>query len=1112
MWVGLRVLGMAKPEGCDKSALSAGSGSIDLMHPLLAQLTFETVQRGFDGATLNRAHGYVDSVAELEVGTDDGGALVASAYVRGTHLYECIFFAEPSGIGLRVGGDCGCPVGLDCKHAAAIALVLLAQKAAGDGRDSTPRWARELERLVGELDDSAPTGAARKRLALQIDLKRHTSRYGGPPWRMSLRPLQQGARDNWIKTGASWFDIAYLGARSTHDEEQSGALARLGASIAGHHYYGSPLPQLTDCDATIWPLLQATADSGVTILPGGRLEDVELHTAPVDLRVNASTDVDGGVRVDFGIDLDGDFVSGDDLLLVGKRAHGVVVLRPSPSRRDKVIARLIPLRRSLPEALTVRLRHGATLVVPHDDRDDLATTYLPRLARHLPVGSTDGSVELKEPAPPRLSLLVAWHGHDRADLTWQWRYAAVDGDHVYDLDSADGLRAVRRPEAEQEQLAALDLDDFGRSLLTDEGGALRVRRSVTGYEVVLFAGAVLTELRERVEVHEVGEQVDYRETADSPTVRFDAEPSDSSDKGPTDWLDLEVVIEVAGERVPLTALLAALTLSEPYVVLPSGLYLATDRPEFARLADLVEAAGDLHERGPDEQLRVSRGDLGTWAALDELGVVDAQAAQWVAAARRLQAMDALPEVDPTGVTSTLRDYQLTGFRWLAYLWETGLGGILADDMGLGKTLQTLALVAHARERGSAPFLVIAPTSVVQAWQREAAAHTPHLVVRGVSSSLARRPDKLAELADGADILVTSYTLFRLEADDYQALEWGGLVLDEAQAIKNHQGKTYQQVRRLEAPFRLAITGTPFENRLMELWSLLSVAAPGLYPQPRRFTELVVKPVEKEGDEKSLERFRRRIRPFLLRRTKELVAKDLPPKQEQVLDVELSPKHRRVYDTHLQRERQSVLGLVNDFNRNRVAIFAAITRLRQLSLDPGLVDKEYDGVGSAKIDVLVEHLVELAAEGHRALVFSQFTTYLARVKRRLDAEGIAWAYLDGRTRDRAKAISDFTDGDAPAFLISLKAGGVGLTLTEADYVFVLDPWWNPAVEAQAVDRTHRIGQTRSVNVYRLVATDTIEQKVMELKARKAALFDQVLDGDVATATGLSADDIRGLFDD
>jgi SNF2 family DNA or RNA helicase len=633
---------------------------------------------------------------------------------------------------------------------------------------------------------------------------------------------------------------------------------------------------------------------------------------------------------------------------------------------------------------------------------------------------------------------------------------------------------------------------------------------VSGVDVLHLALLELPTWRacDDVEVVEV-DAPDFRETEASPVIGFDAPPPEEQEGG-TDWLDLWVSITVDGESVPLAAVLAALTLGEEHVVLRSGLFFRTDRPEFDRLHSLVRAAGELREPEGD-QISVGTHDLGLWAQLAELGVVDDQAAEWVRRAKALRDLTDIPRPAPTGVVSELRSYQRDGFHWLAFLWQHGLGGILADDMGLGKTLQVLALVAHTRATTDRPFLVVAPTSVVGAWVGEAARHTPGLRVRAITASAARRSASIAEIAADADVVVTSYTLQRLETQAYTEVEWAGLVLDEAHQVKNHRSKAYSSVRRVEAPFRLAVTGTPFENRLLELWSLLSIVTPGIYPQPRSFTDNVVRPVEKQGDDAALRRFTQRIKPFVLRRTKELVAADLPAKQEQVLEVELHPRHRKIYDTHLAKERQRILGLVDDFDHNRVAILAALTRLRQLALDPALVDEAHDRVGSAKIDVLVEHVAELVEGGHRALVFSTFTGFLRRVRERLGAEGVATAYLDGATTNRPQVIQAFRDGTAPVFLISLKAGGVGLTLTEADYVFVLDPWWNPAAEAQAVDRAHRIGQTRSVMVYRLVATDTIEDKVMALKTRKAELFAKVIDGEGATSQSITADDIKALFD-
>ncbi|MGH3304209.1 MAG: DEAD/DEAH box helicase, partial [Streptosporangiaceae bacterium] len=340
--------------------------------------------------------------------------------------------------------------------------------------------------------------------------------------------------------------------------------------------------------------------------------------------------------------------------------------------------------------------------------------------------------------------------------------------------------------------------------------------------------------------------------------------------------------------------------------------------------------------------------------------------------------------------------------------------------------------------------------------------------------------------------------------------WSGLILDEAQSVKNHQSRIYQCARRLPAPVKLAITGTPMENNLMELWSLLSVAAPGLFPSPTKFQEYYARPIERRGQTELLTQLRRRIKPLVKRRTKEQVAADLPAKQEQVLEVELHPRHRKLYQTHLQRERQKVLGLIGDMNANRFTILRSLTLLRQLSLHAGLVDPAHEDLPCAKIDALLGQLAEVVGGGHRALVFSQFTGFLGRVRARLEEAGIEYCYLDGSTRDRGSVVERFKAGAAPVFLISLKAGGFGLNLTEADYCFLLDPWWNPATEAQAVDRTHRIGQTRNVVAYRLISKDTIEEKVMALKTRKAELFASVMDSGNAFGGSLDAEDIRGLF--
>jgi SNF2 family DNA or RNA helicase len=623
-------------------------------------------------------------------------------------------------------------------------------------------------------------------------------------------------------------------------------------------------------------------------------------------------------------------------------------------------------------------------------------------------------------------------------------------------------------------------------------------------------------------VDTAGDIADYREAEEAPVVSISTKATEQRD-----WFDLGIQISLEGQPVSFAAVFSALAAGQTKMLLPSGAYFSLDLPELHQLRALIEEARSLQDN-KDAPLQISRFQAGLWDELAQLGIVDEQAAAWRSAVGGLLegGIEGLPL--PPSLNAELRPYQLEGFNWLSFLYKHSLGGVLADDMGLGKTVQALALMCAAKEQaaaaaaadgaeltandGGTPFLVVAPTSVVGNWAAEAARFAPGLTVRTVSETFAKNSQDAAVELGGADIVITSYALFRIDYDSYASKAWAGLVLDEAQFVKNHQSKAYQCARKLPAAFKLAITGTPLENNLMEFWALTSIVAPGLFSSPKRFAEYYQKPVEKNGDKGQLEKLRRRVRPLMMRRTKDQVIKDLPPKQEQILEVVLNPRHQKVYQTHLQRERQKILGLIEDVNKNRFTIFQSLTLLRQLSLDASLVDPSLSGVRSSKLDVLFEQLEDLVAEGHRALIFSQFTGFLGKVRERLVEEKIEFCYLDGGTRNRTDVVNEFKNGSAPVFLISLKAGGFGLNLTEADYVFLLDPWWNPASEAQAVDRTHRIGQARNVMVYRLVAKDTIEEKVMALKARKSQLFADVMEGDALSGGAITAEDLAGLFKD
>ena len=764
-------------------------------------------------------------------------------------------------------------------------------------------------------------------------------------------------------------------------------------------------------------------------------------------------------------------------------------------------------------------------------------------------------MDVPGPAVVTLRGDVTWSEDGRVELGWRWLHRRGDSAQQFPLDGHDGPRGWRDRAAEAAVVDRLGWDEDLDTLLglrLRGPGTLTARVRLRDVEAMRFATRDLPRLQAHPDLEVVtnGAPPEFREVTGVPQVQFHPRGA-AMRHGRTDWLDLEVLVSVEDEELGrvwlgLPTVLRALATGQTVVMLRKGAYVDLDRPELDRLARLVQEARSVADRRPavrreteepDEDegdvIRLNREAHGLLADVHEIGATEGQLSEWASASAALRGLvesdaDLPTEPLPVGLRATLRPYQHEGYQWLTFLRRHRLGGILADDMGLGKTVQTLAMIARAREEqaddrpGGArrrPFLVVVPSSVVATWRSEAERFTPDLHLVTVTGSATRRGWPLVDLldrpagTDPVDVVVTTYTLLRLEAADYAAVRWAGLVLDEAQAVKNHRSKTWDALRDVEADCRFAITGTPLENNLMELWSILSLTAPGMFPYAEAFRTAVAQPIEQQADPDALPALLRRIRPVVLRRTKELVAAELPPKQVQVVEVELSPQHRQLYDTHLARERQRLLKLLDDpegVERNRITILASLTRLRQLALDPVLVDPVYDAVGSAKIDELVDRLTELVAEGHRALVFSQFTRFLGRVRARLDAAGIAYASLDGRTRKRAEVVEDFRQGDAPVFLISLKAGGVGLNLTEADYVFVLDPWWNPAVEAQAIDRTHRIGQTRPVMVYRLVAADTVEQRVVELSARKAELFASVLDGEVALGTVLSARDIAALM--
>ena len=574
-----------------------------------------------------------------------------------------------------------------------------------------------------------------------------------------------------------------------------------------------------------------------------------------------------------------------------------------------------------------------------------------------------------------------------------------------------------------------------------------------------------------------------------------------------DWFELHGTLEFGNATAGLPELLAAARSGERLVKLDDGTFGLLPE-DWLRQYGLLAGLGVAHR----DHLRFKRSQV-VW--LDALLAAQPQVksdAVFLKATERLRRFAGIEPVEPPpGFKGELRPYQKEGLGWFHFLRDFGFGGCLADDMGLGKTVQVLALLEQRRQsrgRRSRCSLVVVPKSLIFNWRQEAARFAPRLKALDYTGVGRRRG---RDHFENYDLILTTYGTLRNDAASFKEARFDYVVLDEAQAIKNADSVSAKAVRLLQAEHRLALSGTPIENHLGELWSLFEFLNPGMLGAGS-LSKLTHAGLA-SSDAASRGLLARAMRPFLLRRTKEQVLKDLPPKVEQTLYCELESRQRKFYDELREHYRRSLLKRVDSegIKRSKIEILTALLRLRQAALHPGLIDEQRAGESSAKLDMLLPQLREVLEEGHKTLVFSQFTGMLAILRECLDREGIAYEYLDGRTRDRQSCVSRFqSDPDRKLFLISLKAGGLGLNLTAAQYVFLLDPWWNPAVEAQAIDRAHRIGQVNRVFAYRLIARDTVEEKVVALQSTKRELADAIVSADNALIRDLKREDLELLL--
>ncbi len=578
-----------------------------------------------------------------------------------------------------------------------------------------------------------------------------------------------------------------------------------------------------------------------------------------------------------------------------------------------------------------------------------------------------------------------------------------------------------------------------------------------------------------------------------------------------DWLSIQVVYESEGVAVGREEIVRCLREGKKYVRLSDGSYASLDVEKVQALIDreveLLAAAGKngklpLSHAGRVQELLQHTESATVTASTKALFT-------------KLSSIDEIKKAKkPRGLKATLRPYQEQGLSWLRFLDELGSGGVLADDMGLGKTIQTIALLLSLKAektKGTLRTLIVAPTSVVTNWLREIERFSPTLTTALWHG--AGRKDQKDDLED-ANVIITSYTLLRRDIGFLKELNLDYAILDEAQNIKNPMSATAQASKELQARRRLALTGTPIENRLSEIWSIFEFVSPGLLGPLPKFEERFARPID-QGDSKKAARLRATIHPFILRRTKNEVAKDLPPKIEMDKLIDLAPEQKAVYAQVLREVRAHVMGEVerSGLAKSQIHILAGLTKLRQAACDPRLLGlpRAFTDEDSGKLVAMRELVEEVESGGHKVLIFSQFVTMLKLMASALDQDRVRYEYLDGSTMDRPARIDRFQDDPTiPVFLISLKAGGSGLNLTAADTVIHFDPWWNPAVEDQASDRAHRIGQKKVVSVYRLVAAGTIEEKILELKQKKRDLVSAVLSEDSGGAKKLTKDDLDDLF--
>ncbi|GGH50296.1 hypothetical protein GCM10010975_03120 [Comamonas phosphati] len=1040
---------------------------------------------------------------------------------RQPYQVEALLGFSPTGTLQFFEGDCSCPVGADCKHSVALALQAAEQrKPAVPARSQSKAAAQaqvlaRVEQWLHGFGAALPSQAAAGAEQAVYLLYEHPARAGAQPrlelaWRMARR-LKKGG---WSKPRAAGYGSQHWLDANPADGEAVRLIRALGDTRYG--YLQSDQGWLRGPAGAL--ALQVCAGTGRLFMMDGqgsilgeplrwgerRLLDWTWHCQAGigrepwwELRaVLPQQDKGGTARL----------YPGQPTFYVDASA-GVCGPAQAEGVKDMDLALLLaapPLPASVFQAPPL---HLLTCLA--------ALPWPPgmKAPEHWPQATPVPCLSLVVPPLAERAfqgLVVAVLRFDYAGLSgwWPGREPLVLARHEPEGAAPRGVllaRDLALEDAALARLAALGLQDRGRGWFHQPDATVWLDWATQDWAPLREAGFTLELDPELADLVQVVDELHF-------SIAEAGAPADGGETGEgegTSWFDLSLGMELGGERINvlpwLPGWLTQVEQGPDGPRLPRSLWREQDDGRWLRLPSaplqpwlrvLLELVGGL---GGDA-LRLSRLQALRLAASLGEGIQWSGAEQIRAMLGQLLGTGALPEVPlPAGLAAELRPYQRHGLNWLQFLRANQLGGVLADDMGLGKTLQTLAHLLREKEDGrlDRPCLVIAPVSLLGNWRAEAARFAPDLRTR-VWHGAGRHDTGFAE---DCDLLIAPYSLLQRDRERWLAQSWHVVVLDEAQQIKNASTQAAQVVRELRARQRLALSGTPLENHLGELWSLFHFLMPGFLGSQAQFQKLFRMPVEKSGDTDALARLRQRVTPFMLRRTKADVAAELPACVESVVRVALAGKQADLYETIRLATQQAVRQALAErgLARSQIQVLDALLKLRQACCDPRLLaglPAAAKVKTSAKLELLMELLPQLLEEGRRVLLFSQFTSMLTLIEAELQAADLRWTKLTGQTQKREAAIERFTSGEVPLFLISLKAGGTGLNLQQADTVIHFDPWWNPAVEAQATGRAHRIGQKNQVMVYKLVAEGTIEERILALQERKAALAQGLLTGAAA----------------